>query len=97
MEAFDNALKSALRKADPLFECEVLGSYRRRAPFSSDVDLVVRHKTFIHKDDEDTATSLMRRIVAALEGEELLDDENRLMHGPKKYAVRYFAYIVYST
>lgn len=91
MEAFEVALKTALRKADPLLECEILGSYRRRASFSSDIDLVVRHKTFVNKDDEETAAPLMRRIVEALEGERLLDDENRLMHGPKKYAVSYLA------
>jgi DNA polymerase/3'-5' exonuclease PolX len=87
MEAFEVALKTALREADPLLECEVLGSYRRRASFSSDIDLVVRHKSFITKDDEETAAPLMRRIVEALDGEHLLDDENRLMYGSKKYAV----------
>nr|CRX79154.1 hypothetical protein ls5930a1_00183 [Leucosporidium scottii] len=90
MEAFEVALKTALRKADPLLECEVLGSYRRRASFSSDIDLVVRHKSFITKDDEETAAPLMRRIVEALDGEHLLDDENRLMYGSKKYALTPF-------
>ncbi|ORY45449.1 hypothetical protein BCR35DRAFT_336274 [Leucosporidium creatinivorum] len=86
MMAFDAALRGALRKADPLLECELLGSFRRQASFSSDVDLVVRHKSFVNKDDEEAAASLMRRIVEVLEGENLLDDENRLMFGPKKYA-----------
>lgn len=87
MEKLKSALEAAIHEADPTFECEILGSYRRQATFSSDIDLAVRHKSFIGKNDEETADQLMEAIVSVLEGHKLLLKENQLMLGPKKYAV----------
>lgn len=36
----------ALKGADPALEGEIMGSYRRGKPYSSDIDYVVRHKDF---------------------------------------------------
>ncbi|GAA6010881.1 hypothetical protein JCM11491_004580 [Sporobolomyces phaffii] len=86
MEKLKSALMAALREVDPKFECEILGSYRRGVGFSSDVDLAVRHPTFIDKDDEETGRPLMDSIVRRLEDEGLVNPENQLMLGAKKYA-----------
>ncbi|GAA5901955.1 GTPase-activating protein CIN2 [Sporobolomyces salmoneus] len=86
MEKLKSALETALKKVDPKFECEILGSYRRGVGFSSDIDLAVRHKDFVGKDDEDTSKPMMAAIVKQLEDEGLIEEENQLMLGPKKYA-----------
>lgn len=46
MDAWGEAFKTALNAADPKFEGEILGSYRRGDPWSSDVDFVIRHKDY---------------------------------------------------
>ena len=46
VDAWGAAFKTALTAADPKFEGEILGSYRRGDPWSSDVDFVVRHKDY---------------------------------------------------
>ncbi|GAA5969606.1 hypothetical protein JCM3765_003447 [Sporobolomyces pararoseus] len=86
MEELKLALETALKKAKKDFEMEILGSFRRGVGFSSDIDLVVRHKTFLNKDDEATAKPLMAMIVKQLEDDGLIERENQLMLGPKKYA-----------
>lgn len=87
MEKLKSALEDALKEVDPKFECEILGSYRRGVGFSSDIDLAVRHKSFTDKDDEETSKPLIDSIVAKLEEEGLIERDNQLMLGPKKYAV----------
>ncbi|GAA5871054.1 hypothetical protein JCM16303_001676 [Sporobolomyces ruberrimus] len=86
MEKLKSALEDALKEVDPKFECEILGSYRRGVGFSSDIDLAVRHKSFTDKDDEETSKPLIDSIVARLEEEGLIERDNQLMLGPKKYA-----------
>jgi DNA-binding HxlR family transcriptional regulator len=88
MEKLKSALEEALQKVDSKFECEILGSYRRGVGFSSDIDLAVRHKKFTDKDDEEVSKPLMAAIIKQLEDDGLIDRENQLMLGPKKYAVR---------
>jgi hypothetical protein len=46
VDAWGEAFKTALTAADPKFEGEILGSYRRGDPWSSDVDFVIRHKDY---------------------------------------------------
>jgi len=89
MEKLMSALEEALQKVDSKFECEILGSYRRGVGFSSDIDLAVRHKKFTDKDDEEISKPLMAAIIKQLEDDGLIDRENQLMLGPKKYAVRF--------
>ncbi|GAA6061758.1 hypothetical protein JCM10212_000738 [Sporobolomyces blumeae] len=86
MEKLKAALESALAKLDPAFECEILGSYRRGVGFSSDIDLAVRHASFVDKDDEETSKPMVESIVRQLEKDGLIEKENQLMLGPKKYA-----------
>jgi hypothetical protein len=88
MEDLRSLILSTLKTVDPEFECEILGSYRRGIPFSSDLDVAIRHPSFVEKDDEETAKPLLKSVVAHLEKEELLEKENALMLGAKKYAVR---------
>jgi hypothetical protein len=88
MEKLRSSILSALKAIDPAFECEILGSYRRGIPFSSDLDVALRHPSFVEKDDEATAKPLMRSVVAHLEKQGLLEEEHALMLGAKKYAVR---------
>lgn len=89
MEKLKSALENAIKKIDPHFECEILGSYRRGVGFSSDIDLAVRHRDFIDKDDEETGKVFVNQIVQQLEEDELIERDNQLMLGPKKYAVRH--------
>lgn len=89
MELLRDALEKAVKAVDPSFECDILGSYRRGVEFSSDIDLALRHESFINKDDDVVADKLMKAVVAELEKRELIDPENTLMNGGKKYAVRF--------
>ena len=41
------ALEIAVNSADSNFQSEILGSYRRGVGFSSDIDLLVRHKVSV--------------------------------------------------
>ncbi|GAA6012661.1 hypothetical protein JCM10207_009072 [Rhodosporidiobolus poonsookiae] len=86
MEKLKLVLEKALQAIDPQFECEILGSYRRGVDFSSDIDLAVRHPSFVDKDDEEAAKPLMASIVRYLEKHKLVEKENQLQFGPKKYA-----------
>jgi len=88
MEKLKSALENAIKQIDPQFECEILGSYRRGVGFSSDIDMAVRHRDFVDKDDEDTGKVFINQIVQQLEEDGLIERENQLMLGPKKYAVR---------
>ena len=86
MEKLREALELAVKAADPNFECEILGSYRRRADFSSDIDLAIRHKSFVNKDDLETAAPLIKKLVDELTEFNLIKTEDELMYGPKKWA-----------
>ncbi|GAA5829038.1 hypothetical protein JCM11251_004104 [Rhodosporidiobolus azoricus] len=86
MEKLKVVLEKALKKIDPAFECEILGSYRRGVPFSSDVDLAIRHPKFVDRDDEETSKPMMQAVVKYLEKHKLLEKDNCLMNGSKKYA-----------
>ncbi|GAA5973278.1 hypothetical protein JCM11641_003048 [Rhodosporidiobolus odoratus] len=86
MEKLKTVLEKALQAIDPRFECEILGSYRRGIAFSADIDLAVRHPDFVDKDDEATSKPMMQSIVKYLEKHKLIEKENHLMLGPKKYA-----------
>ncbi|GAA5885027.1 hypothetical protein JCM6882_007197 [Rhodosporidiobolus microsporus] len=86
MEKLKLVLEKALKDIDPAFECEILGSYRRGVPFSSDIDLAIRHPDFLDKDDEETSKPMMKKVVEYLEKHKLLEKDNRLMLGGKKYA-----------
>ncbi|GAA6047698.1 hypothetical protein JCM3770_001725 [Rhodotorula araucariae] len=86
VEKLKAVLEKALAAVDPRFECEVLGSYRRGANFSSDIDLAVRHPDFRDKDDEETSKLMMEQIVKYLEKHKLILKEDQLMLGGKKYA-----------
>lgn len=46
MDAIAKEVFRAVKSADSENECEIVGSYRRGEPWSSDVDLVVRHPAF---------------------------------------------------
>lgn len=46
VDAWGDAFKKALAATDSKFDGEILGSYRRGDPWSSDVDFVIRHKDY---------------------------------------------------
>lgn len=91
MDALKVELQETVRSVDPAFECEVLGSYRRGVPFSSDIDLAVRHPSFNGGADEEAkGKAMLESIIGQLEAKGLVKKENELMRGNKKYAVRDF-------
>ncbi|KAK4046863.1 hypothetical protein OIV83_005759 [Microbotryomycetes sp. JL201] len=78
----------------PRSEMDLLAStladvVRRKAEFSSDIDLTLRHASFVEKDNKATACAIMTKVVAELEKRELVKPENQLMNGWKKYAVSF--------
>ncbi|GAA5867476.1 hypothetical protein JCM3774_002915 [Rhodotorula dairenensis] len=87
MDALKDALQDAVHAANPEFECEILGSYRRGVPFSSDIDLAVWHKDFDGSKEQDAlGRSFLESIVQKLESRGLVEEENELARGVKKYA-----------
>lgn len=46
MNAIAKEVFRSVKDADAQHEAEIVGSYRRGEPWSSDVDLVVRHPAF---------------------------------------------------
>lgn len=89
MELLKSALEKALHKADPTFESEILGSYRRGVAFSSDIDLAIRHKSFVEGEDNATSKPLMLAVIATLEKMRLIQPEDQLTSGPKKFSVSF--------
>lgn len=90
MEKLKSALEAALADADPRFESEILGSYRRGVAFSSDIDLAIRHKKFVDADDVEVSKPLMIKVLDSLKAHGLIKDEDTLTSGPKKFSVRVF-------
>jgi DNA polymerase/3'-5' exonuclease PolX len=88
MDLLRSALESAVAFADGRFESSILGSYRRGVPFSSDIDLVIRHELFIDADDAEVSKPLMFKIIQSLTEAGLVKEEDALTRGPKKYSVR---------
>lgn len=88
MDALKEALQEAVYAANFDFECEILGSYRRGVPFSSDVDLAIWHKSFDGSKEHDAlGKELLESVVQKLEERGLVEKENALARGVKKYAV----------
>lgn len=87
MEKLHEALDTAVKSADPKFQSAILGSYRRGVAFSSDIDLVVRHKAFDDADDLELAKKFMTKLITQLEKDGLVCEENAFTNGPKKYSV----------
>lgn len=88
MDALKEALQEAVYAANFGFECEILGSYRRGVPFSSDVDLAIWHKSFDGSKEHDAlGKELLESVVQKLEERGLVKKENELARGVKKYAV----------
>lgn len=88
MDALKEALQAAVYAANFDFECEILGSYRRGVPFSSDVDLAIWHKSFDGSKEHDAlGKELLESVVQKLEERGLVEKENELARGVKKYAV----------
>lgn len=88
MDKLSAALDTAVKSADPKFQSAILGSYRRGVAFSSDIDLVIRHKDFDDADDLVLARTFMEKLITQLEKEGLVCEENAFTNGPKKYSVR---------
>ncbi|GAA5954542.1 hypothetical protein JCM8115_004619 [Rhodotorula mucilaginosa] len=87
MDALKEALQEAVYAANFDFECEILGSYRRGVPFSSDVDLAIWHKSFDGSKEHDAlGKELLESVVQKLEERGLVEKENELARGVKKYA-----------
>lgn len=87
MESLREKLEECVAAADPRFECAILGSYRRGVDFSSDIDLVIRHKK-LKVDDPVLSKVLLFKVVAKLTAENLIVNEDQLTCGDKKYSVR---------
>lgn len=90
MDLLREELETRIHSVDPKFELEILGSYRRGIPFSSDIDLVVRHKTFVDAEDKEIALELMDSVVECLGAAELIRAEDLITRGPKKFSVSIF-------
>ena len=69
-----------------MVQCAVLGSYRREVEFSSDIDLVIRHKK-VKGDDSELSKEYLQEVVASLERRGLITKKNQLTFGAKKYSV----------
>lgn len=88
MDALKEALQEAVYAANVDFECDILGSYRRGVPFSSDVDLAIWHKSFDGSKEQDAlGKELLESVVQKLEDRGLVEKETELARGIKKYAV----------
>nr|XP_018266221.1 uncharacterized protein I303_00194 [Kwoniella dejecticola CBS 10117]OBR88379.1 hypothetical protein I303_00194 [Kwoniella dejecticola CBS 10117] len=88
---FEKLIKGALAKVDPTLGFEIMGSYRRGEFVSSDIDMVVWHKSYARRDREEkskkggyTKDSLMGKVMGALIDEGLIDEEKLFSRGEKK-------------
>ncbi|KAK4704852.1 hypothetical protein P7C70_g1357, partial [Phenoliferia sp. Uapishka_3] len=86
MEKLRQKLEECVLTADSRFECSILGSYRRGVDFSSDIDLVVRHKLY-NADNPDLSKALLTKVVDALTAKKLIKPEDMLTNGAKKYSL----------
>lgn len=93
MDLLRETLETRIHAVDPKFELQILGSYRRGIPFSSDIDLVVRHKKFVDAEDKEIALELMDSVVECLAG--LIRGEDLITRGPKKFSVSFFVVVFY--
>ena len=87
MNKLSAVLDASVKSADPKFQSDILGSYRRGVAFSSDIDLVIRHKAFNDADDLELAKKFMKKLITQLEDDGLVSEENAFTNGPKKYSV----------
>jgi DNA polymerase/3'-5' exonuclease PolX len=78
MEKHDNYLKDVLTKIDSKLKYEIVGSYRRGAKDSGDIDVIITHE-----DDPKDYDDIIKNIVASLKKEDYLKDDFAL--GPHKY------------
>ena len=83
MDQWKDKLMKSLAKLDPDYEGEILGSYRRGEPWSSDIDLVIRYKGF-DGTDTDMCETLLLRVVHHLRKARLLYDDE-LACGVKRW------------
>ena len=74
----DDYLKSIITKIDPKLIVEVVGSYRRKAKDSGDIDILIKHL-----DDPEDHDDIIKNIVEKLKKEKYLIDDFAL--GGKKY------------
>ncbi|KAK9895679.1 Nucleotidyltransferase [Cystobasidium minutum MCA 4210] len=82
VDAIAKEIFRAIKQADAEHDAEIVGSYRRGEPWSSDVDLVVRHPAF-EGGDEDVSKALLQNIVKGFKDIIVLDKP--LADGPKRY------------
>ncbi|WWD06269.1 hypothetical protein V865_004358 [Kwoniella europaea PYCC6329] len=91
VEEFEKLIKNALNKVDPTLGFAIMGSYRRGEYVSSDIDMVVWHKSFPKRDREDKSKkggyaidSLMGKVMNALIREGLIQEDQLFSRGEKK-------------
>ncbi|WVW81337.1 hypothetical protein I302_103328 [Kwoniella bestiolae CBS 10118] len=91
VEEFEKLIKNALNKVDPTLGFAIMGSYRRGEYVSSDIDMVVWHESFMKRDREEkskkggyASDSLMGKVMGALIGEGLIEEDQLFSRGEKK-------------
>ncbi|WVQ64373.1 uncharacterized protein L199_002536 [Kwoniella botswanensis] len=91
VEEFEKLIQNALNKVDPTLGYAIMGSYRRGEYVSSDIDMVVWHKSFPKRDREDKSKkggyapdSLMGKVMNALIQEGLIQEDQLFSRGEKK-------------
>ncbi|WWC67248.1 uncharacterized protein I206_101155 [Kwoniella pini CBS 10737] len=88
---FEKIIRDTLAKVDPTIGFEIMGSYRRGEFVSSDIDMVVWHKSYPKRDREEKSkkggyakNSLMSKVMNALIDEGLIHEEKLFSRGEKK-------------
>jgi len=70
-----------IRQLDPDYELEVCGSYRRGKQTSGDIDVLLTHPQYTHKDNKHG--NLLHRVVSTLEKERVITD--KISEGDTKF------------
>jgi len=67
IQHIEKLLKKIIKKIDPLLKLEILGSYRRKLPFSSDIDILIYHPKIKTKAQLNNARPYIKKIVNTLD------------------------------
>lgn len=81
MEKMEDLIQAEVKKLDKEYAAEICGSFRRGAPASGDIDILLTHPSFSSEDSKKPA--LLKKVVTCLEDCGFITD--RLSLGDTKY------------